>query len=182
MPTTQPTLTQSMWSLSLPWYEFVLRGLLVYVFLLVLLRLTGKRQVGQLAPFDLILLLVLSNAIQNAMTGGDNSVLGGFITAATLVLLNYGVSNATYRSKWLEGIIEGRPVLLIHDGKVNYRSLSKVQLTHHELMAALRAAGCANPEKVLCATLENTGSITVVQKSNGDKTIGGAKDDALPPG
>jgi uncharacterized membrane protein YcaP (DUF421 family) len=179
-PTTQASITQSMWFLSLPWYEFVLRGVLVYFFLLILLRLTGKRQVGQLAPFDLILLLVLSNAIQNAMTGGDNSVLGGFISAATLVLLNYGVSTLTYRSRWLEGIVEGRPVILIHDGKINDKSLSKVQLTHHELMAALRAAGCANPEKVLAATLENTGCITVVQKGNADKSTSGAAGDALP--
>ena len=79
-----------MWKTSLPWWEFIFRGLIVYVFLLVILRITGKRQVGQLAPFDLVLLLVLSNAVQNSMNGGDNSVTGGLIAATTLVLANDG--------------------------------------------------------------------------------------------
>ena len=75
-----------MWNISLPhWWEFVLRAVIVYGFLLVILRLTGKRQVGQLAPFDLVLLLVLSNAVQNSMNGGDNSIPGGIISAATLI-------------------------------------------------------------------------------------------------
>ena len=77
-----------MWHLSLPWWEFILRGVIVYVFLLVILRATGKRQTGQLAPFDLVLLLVLSNAVQNAMNGGDNTVLGGIISASTLIALH----------------------------------------------------------------------------------------------
>lgn len=68
-----------MWNLSLPWWEFVLRGAIVYIFLLLLIRMTGKRQTGQLVPFDLVLLLVLSNAVQNSMNGGDNSILGGLI-------------------------------------------------------------------------------------------------------
>src|SRR6266571_7205574 len=99
-----------MWNISLPhWWEFVLRAAIVYVFLIVILRLTGKRQVGQLAPFDLVLLLVLSNAVQNSMNGGDNSLIGGLISAATLVFLNYLIGQLTYRSKRLEAIIEGRP-------------------------------------------------------------------------
>src|SRR3954465_282736 len=98
-----------MWRASLPWWEFVVRGLIVYLFLIVLLRITGKRQVGQLAPFDLVLLLVLSNAVQNSMTGGDNSVGGGLISAATLVGVNFAVGLATFRSKRLERLIEGTP-------------------------------------------------------------------------
>lgn len=74
-----------MWSLSVVWWEFILRGIIVYFFLLILLRFTGKRQIGQMAPFDLVFLLVLSNAVQNAMNGGDNSILGGVISAVTLV-------------------------------------------------------------------------------------------------
>src|SRR5436189_3654300 len=78
-----------MWQLSVSWWEIILRVAIIYVFLLVILRLSGKRQVGQLAPFDLVLLLVLSNAVQNAMNGGDNSVLAGLISAGALVLVNY---------------------------------------------------------------------------------------------
>ena len=88
-----------MWTMAIPAWELVLRGVLVYGFLLLLLRLTGKRQVGQLAPFDLVLLLVLSNAVQNSMNGGDNSLVGGLISATTLVLLNLVIGYATYRSK-----------------------------------------------------------------------------------
>src|SRR5260221_10501063 len=107
-----------MWQLSLPWWEFIIRALIVYGFLLVLLRMTGKRQVGQLAPFDLVLLLVLSNAVQNAMNGGDNSVLAGVLSACTLVLVNYLVGLASWRSKKVEALIEGRPEVLIHNGKL----------------------------------------------------------------
>src|SRR4051794_33754917 len=102
-----------MWSASLPWWEFILRGVIVYVFLIVLLRITGKRQVGQLSPFDLVLLLVLSNAVQNSMNGGDNSLLGGLISATTLVAVNYLVGFLTFKSKRAEALIEGRPLVLI---------------------------------------------------------------------
>src|ERR1700747_2657299 len=98
-----------MWNMSLVWWEFVLRGIIIYVFLIVILRVSGKRQVGQLAPFDLVLLLVLSNAVQNSMNGGDNSLVGGLISALTLIALNYTVGFATFKSKRLEAIIEGRP-------------------------------------------------------------------------
>src|SRR6185503_11476295 len=127
-----------MWHLSLPWWEFVLRGLIVYVFLMVILRVTGKRQTGQLAPFDLILLLVLSNAVQNSMNGGDNTLVGGLISASTLIALNYGVGFATFRSKRLELAIEGRPQVLVHDGKLYEDVMAKAKLTHHELQGALR--------------------------------------------
>jgi uncharacterized membrane protein YcaP (DUF421 family) len=88
-----------MWILSLPWWEFILRGVIVYFFLIVLLRLTGKRQIGQMAPFDLVLLLVLSNAVQNAMNGGDNSITAGVVSAVTLVGVNWLVGLITYKSK-----------------------------------------------------------------------------------
>ena len=94
-----------MFNIAIPIWELVLRGAAVYIFLLALLRLTRKRQVGQLAPFDLVLLLVLSNAVQNSMNGGDNSLVGGLISAATLVAVNAAVGYATYRSKRLEAII-----------------------------------------------------------------------------
>src|SRR5213593_4841314 len=105
-----------MWRLSIPWWELILRVVIIYAFLLALLRLSGKRQVGQLAPFDLVLLLVLSNAVQNSMNGGDNSITGGIIAATTLVIANGVVSRLTFKSKTLERLIEGRPEILIHNG------------------------------------------------------------------
>jgi uncharacterized membrane protein YcaP (DUF421 family) len=150
-----------MWQLSAPWWEFFLRALVVYVFLLFLLRLTGKRQVGQLAPFDLILLLVLSNAVQNSMNGGDNSITAGIILAITLVMLNHGVGWVTHRSKRFEGIVEGHPLVLIHNGHVYRDVMDQEQITRHELDAALREAGCASIQEVHFALMETNGKITV---------------------
>jgi uncharacterized membrane protein YcaP (DUF421 family) len=153
-----------MFQLAIPWFEFVVRGVIVYLFLLVLLRLTGKRQVGQLAPFDLVLLLVLSNAVQNSMNGGDNSLIGGLISATTLVLLNYGIGYLTFRDKRIEGLVEGHPLILIHNGKLYPEVLQRAQMTHHELDAALRQAGCTCVEDVHIAVLENNGTVSVTSR------------------
>jgi uncharacterized membrane protein YcaP (DUF421 family) len=154
-----------MWNMSIAWWEFVLRGTIIYVFLIALLRLTGKRQIGQMAPFDLVLLLVLSNAVQNSMNGGDNSVVGGMISAVTLVGVNWFVGILTFRSKRAEALIEGRPELLIHNGRLFEKALEKSKLTRHELMSALREAGCAGVEDVRCAMLEDDGNISVIPRN-----------------
>ena len=150
-----------MWQLAIPWWEFVARALIVYVFLMILLRVTGRRQVGQLAPFDLVLLLVLSNALQNAMNGGDNSVLGGVISALTLVGVNWLTGYLTFRNKRLARAIEGRPEVLIHNGHVYRDIMAREHLTQAELDAALRLAGCGSVEDVHFAVLENNGQISV---------------------
>lgn len=155
-----------MWLLAVPWWELIVRGVIVYVFLLVLLRITGKRQVGQLAPFDLVLLLVLSNAVQNSINAGDNSLVGGLISAVTLVGLNYLVGIATYKNKHLEALIEGRPQILIHNGHLYEDVMARTHLTHHELHSALRLAGCASVGEVHSAILENSGQISVVPLRN----------------
>jgi uncharacterized membrane protein YcaP (DUF421 family) len=155
-----------MWSMSVPWWELVARSVLVYGFLLLILRLTGKRQVGQLAPFDLVLLLVLSNSVQNSMNAGDNSLVGGLISAVTLVSLNYTIGYMTFRSKKLEAIIEGRPEVIIHNGTIFTDVMAKAQLTHHELDSALRSAGCSSAGEVHMAILENNGSISVVPRKS----------------
>ncbi len=151
-----------MLNMAVPWWELIFRGVVVYIFLLALLRITGKRQVGQLAPFDLVLLLVLANAVQNSMNAGDNSLIGGLITAATLIGLNFLVSTVTHRNKFLEAIVEGRPQVLIHNGTLFGDVMAKAQLTHHELNAALRRSGCSSVAEVHTAILENNGAISVV--------------------
>src|SRR5437762_5286768 len=153
-----------MLSLAVPWWELIVRSTVVYAALIIILRVTGKRQVGQLAPFDLVLLLVLSNAVQNSMNGGDNSLIGGLISAVTLIALNYGVGVATFKSKRVAAITDGRPVIIVHNGKVFEDVLAHVQLTHHELMAALRQNGCGCVEEVQSAILENNGAISVVPR------------------
>src|SRR5579864_8916989 len=103
-----------MWKMAVSWWELVVRGVVVYVFLLAILRVTGKRQVGQLAPFDLVLLLVLSNAVQNSMNGGDNTVTAGVVLALTLIGVNGVVGWLTWRSKGMENFLEGKPQILVH--------------------------------------------------------------------
>ncbi len=155
----------SMWRLAQPWWEFVLRGLLVYGFLLVMLRLTGKRQVGQLAPFDLVLLLVLSNAVQNSMNAGDNTVAAGYILVATLLAANGFMGWLTWRSKRAETFLEGRPQILVHNGVMDERLLASERITQHELMASVRQAGLTDLADVRVAILENNGRINVIAKS-----------------
>ena len=153
-----------MFSMSVPWWELIVRSVIVYAFLIVLLRVSGKRQVGQLAPFDLVLLLVLTNAVQNSMNGGDNSLVGGLISAVTLIAANYVVGKATFKSKRLEALVEGRPEIIIHNGKIFEDVMARAQLTRHELQAALRQAGCACVEDVQSAVLENNGAISVLTR------------------
>ena len=153
-----------MWHPAIAYGELIIRARAVYAFLLLLLRITGKRQVGQLSPFDLVLLLVLSNAVQNSMNGGDNSLVGGMVSATTLVLLNFSIGWLTTRNKRVEAFIEGRPQVLIHNGELFEEVLIRAQLTHHELNAALRRAGCAGPHEVRSAVLENNGTISVIQR------------------
>ncbi|MCE9545630.1 MAG: DUF421 domain-containing protein [Planctomycetia bacterium] len=154
-----------MFNVAVPYWELVLRSVIVYGFLIILLRMTGKRQVGQLAPFDLVLLLVLSNSVQNSMNAGDNSLVGGLLSASTLIGLNYVVGFATYHNKRIEAMIEGRPQVLIHNGQLYEDAMSRAKLTHHELNAALRQAGCTTVACVHSAILENNGSISVVPLS-----------------
>jgi len=153
-----------MWNLSLPWWEFIVRALVIYVFLVVLLRLTGKRQIGQMSPFDLVLLLVLSNAVQNSMNGGDNTVLGGIILATTLVACNATLSFITYHSKAAEKFVEGEPEVLVFKGKVMKKVLDKEGLTMDELNGAMRVAGCEKIEDVHLATMELNGQISIVRE------------------
>lgn len=155
-----------MWNIAVPWWEIVLRSSVVYLFLLGLIRVTGKRQIGQLAPFDLVLLLVLSNAVQNSMNAGDNSLIGGLLSAATLIVLNSALAVATHRSKRLEALVEGRPQVLIHNGKLYDNVMQEARLTSHELSAALRQSGCLSVEEVHYAVLENNGSISVIARKN----------------
>lgn len=154
-----------MWNLSLPWWEFVVRALIIYVFLIVILRATGKRQIGQMSPFDLVLLLVLSNGVQNSMNGGDNSVLAGVILSITLISANWLTGKITFASKKAEHLIEGVPEVLVHNGKVYENTLADAQLTHHELMAAVRSEGFSDLAELRAVILEIDGSISVIPKT-----------------
>src|SRR2546427_9923346 len=145
--------------------EKVLRSVVVYAFLLVAFRITGKRQVGQLTPFDLVVLLVISNVVQNALIGDDNSLGGGLLGAATILVVNYLVVELTFRSKPLRRLLEATPTLLIHNGHILYQNLRKERITLDDLHAALRRSGVGDAEHVRAAGLEGDGGISVIPRA-----------------
>ncbi len=153
-----------MWSLSTPYWEFIVRAVIVYVFVMVVLRLTGKRQMGELAPFDFVLLLLLSNGVQNAMNGGDNTITAGLIITVTLVGLNSMIAWLAFKNKEIEKVVEGRPEILVHNGYLYSDVLKRNQITHHELNDALRQNDCASLDDVRLAVLETNGQISVIKK------------------
>jgi uncharacterized membrane protein YcaP (DUF421 family) len=154
-----------MWELPLPVWEKILRAATVYVFLLLAMRLSGKRQLGQMSSFDIVVLLMLSNIVQNAMIGNDNSVVGGLIGATTILVLNYGIARVTLTRKRVSRLIEGGPTVLVHNGHVIEANLTRELLSHEELVAALRRQGILSIDEVHVAVLEETGAITALRRS-----------------
>lgn len=143
--------------------EIVLRTTAVYLLVLIGVRLTGKREVGQMTPFDLTLLLLLSNAVQNAMTGPDTSVPGGAAAAITLLVLNYGFAEASGANRRFRRLIQGSPTLLIHNGSVIPAHMAKEHCTLDEVHRALREHGIESIKDVSLAVLEVDGSISVLK-------------------
>lgn len=154
-----------LWQLSVPWWDLVLRAVVVYGFLLVLMRVTGRRQIGEYAPFDLILLLIISNAVQNSMNAGDNSLLGGLISATTLLLLHWAMSRLGYRFRAVERLLDGRAKILIHNGWVDHRLMHREAISMTDLRAILRDHDCVSVQEVRLAVLETTGHVTVIRRS-----------------
>jgi uncharacterized membrane protein YcaP (DUF421 family) len=153
-----------MFGLGLPVLEKVLRSGLVYLFMVVGLRLFGKRELAQTNTFDLVVLLTLSNTLQNAIIGEDNSLTGGVIGAISLLVLNYLVVRFLFRRAKLDRFLEGAPILLIEDGKVLQHNLDHELITLTELIAAAHKQGLRNLEDVDRAVLETGGSITFIPK------------------
>ena len=143
--------------------EIAGRTAAIYLLILLGVRLSGKREVGQMTPFDLTLLLLLSNAVQNAMTGPDTSLAGGVVAATTLLLLNYGVAEAAGFNRKFRRLVQGSPTLLIHDGKVLEAHMTREHVTLDELKRALREHGIADLNEVSLAVLEVDGSISCLK-------------------
>ena len=151
-----------MFDLSMPWWEFILRAFIVYFVLLLLIRLSGKRSMGQFTAFDILLVVLLGNAVQNALLGSDTSVAGGLLLAATLIALNWVVGLFSARSTRIERWIEGVPVLLARDGHVYRDVLRRELISHEDFRKAMRESGCLALEDVRLAVLETNGQISVV--------------------
>jgi uncharacterized membrane protein YcaP (DUF421 family) len=153
-----------MFALGLPVLEKVLRSITVYVFLIVGLRLAGKRELAQLNPFDLLVMLTLSNAVQNAIIGDDNTVTGGIIGASALLAINWVVVRFLYRHQQVDRLVEGEPDVLVANGTINEPQLKREMITRPELEAAARRQGFASLDDVERAVLESGGGITFVGK------------------
>ena len=155
---------ETLFTMSAPWWTFVLRAAVVYAMVLVLIRLSGKRSVGQFTPFDLIMLILIGNAVQNGINGGDNSLTGAAIMATTLIALNYGVAYVTSRSRHAEKFIEGVPVVLARDGRLFEGVLRRELVSRDDFREALRMNNVEDVSEVELALLETNGSISVVPK------------------
>ncbi len=149
---------------GVPWAEKMLRPIVVYFFLIIGLRIAGKRELAQLNPFDLIVLLTLSNTVQNAIIGDDNSVSGGLVGAATLLAVNYLVIRVVRRSKRLQRLLEGRSDVLVWRGKLLDQNLEKELMSRADLTAAAHKQGIASLKDVERCVLEPTGTITFIEK------------------
>jgi len=155
------TIFTSMFQLPLPILEKLLRPAIVYLALVVLLRLFGKRELAQLNPFDLVVLLSLSNTVQNAIIGDDNSVTGGIIGAFGLLAVNWLVVRALFRSPHLTRALEGRSTVLIRNGQVDKRALARESLTREELLAVVHRQGFQHFHAVRSCELEPNGTFYI---------------------
>lgn len=156
----------ALFQLSAPWWVFVLRALVVYVLVMLLMRASGKRAVGQFTPFDLVLLILLGNSVQNGINGGDNSLTGAAIMATTLIAVNYLVALATTRSRVAERLLEGEPVVLARDGRVFDRVLRRELINKRDFHEAMRMNDVDDVDEIALALLETNGHITILKKGD----------------
>ena len=155
------SLNTDMFHMPLPITEKILRPVIVYLFLVVFLRIFGKRELAQLNPFDLVVLLSLSNTVQNAMIGDDNSVSGGIIGAFSLLAINWVLAWLLFRSPKVTATLEGSPTTLIRDGVVDEPALNSQTLTHEDLISVLNRNGFNDPAEIKLCILEPNGTFYV---------------------
>ena len=149
--------------LSISPLDLIIRAVLVYLAVLILLRIGGKKQMGQMAASEFVAILLISNAVQNSMNGGDNSLVGGLILASVLIFVSWLISVLTYRNKKISAIFEGTPTLLIHRGKLHAKNLAKERVTINELHALLRKQGVHDFTEVYSAILESDGFLSITK-------------------
>ncbi len=155
----------NMFHLPVPWIEKIVRPFLVYFTLVAFLRLFGKRELAQLNPFDLVVLLSISNTVQNAIIGDDNSVTGGILGAFALLTANWLLMNVLYRTPRLNAALQGSATMLIRDGNIDRNSMRKERLSEEELISVLNKNGFSHPREVEICVLEPNGTFYVKGKS-----------------
>jgi len=154
-----------MFELQSEWWELPLRAVIIYCALLVMVRVSGRRTVGQFTPFDLLVVMLLSESVSSGLNGGEESVTGGLLAAATLVALNVLIAFATSRSAGLQTLMEGRPVLVGRDGKIFTDVLKKHRVPVSDVEQALREADCEQDEMKF-ACLEADGQISILKDAS----------------
>jgi uncharacterized membrane protein YcaP (DUF421 family) len=157
-----------LFKLGVPWWELVLRSVIIYAVFFIGLRIFGKRELGQFTIFDLVLVLLVANALQPAITGPDNSITGGVIIIIVLLLINRGI--AMLRSVWpaFDHLVEPPPTVVCQDGKLLQKNLEKEGLSEDDVTMALREHGVDKVDACKLAVLENDGSISVISKDSPD--------------
>ncbi len=159
-----------MFELSLPWWEFIARAATIYIALLAFVRLSGKRSVGEFTPFDFVVLILLSESAQGALTGGDESIPGAILLVATLVGLNYLVGALSARFQSVDKLVEGEPVVLVRHGRILHGALKRENVPMSDLEESFRMNGLIDASTVELAMLETNGEITVVQRKSTEKS------------
>lgn len=146
--------------------DVIIRSLAVYFFMVIAIRLFGKKELSQLNTADIILILLISNAVQNAMVGSNTSLSGGITAALVLFTVNFGLKKILYKFPKLNALIQEKPVVLIHDGKADYKALAQLNISSDELHEAIREHGLEHYTEVKLALLEIDGNISVISGQN----------------
>jgi uncharacterized membrane protein YcaP (DUF421 family) len=152
-----------LWHLDVSALDLVIRAAVVYFSVLILLRISGKRQIGQMGATEFVSVLLISNAVQNSMNGGDNSLVGGLILAAVLISLTMIISYLTYRSSFFQSLFEGTPRLVIHEGKYLVKAMKREELTKKDLRVLMRKQGVHGVEEVKSGVLEADGTLSMIR-------------------
>ena len=161
---------EQMMHFDVPALNLVVRAVVVFLSVLILLRVSGKRQIGQMGATEFVAVLLISNAVQNAMNGGDNSLAGGLVLATVLIALSSAISILTYRSRFFSALFEGTPTLLIHHGQLIRKSLARERLTESDLKILLRKQGIHDLSEIKTAILEADGTFSITKKTEAPVT------------
>ncbi len=151
-----------------PYLDIIIRSVSVYLFMIVALRIFGKKELSQLNTADVILILLISNAVQNAMVGNNTSLLGGVVAAFALFVINIIFKKVMLKSKFIKNLVQDKPEILIHNGKVDFKALAKLGITSDELQEAMREHGVEHYKEVKLSMFEIDGSISII---SGDKDL-----------
>ena len=148
-----------------PYFDIVLRSVSVYLFMVIALRIFGKKELSQLNTADIILILLLSNSVQNAMVGSNSSLLGGITAAVALFIINFIFKKIMLNSTFIKGLVQDKPIILIHNGTIDFRSLAKLDITSEEIQEAMREHGVEFYKDVKLAMFEIDGNISIISEN-----------------